>query len=68
MKDKSYGVEIGQKWVRQLGAQKECKVMAVVDGYAVLRYPGCVPFVAYCKHMIENGKWTLVPKQLRAKV
>ena len=30
------------------------KVMAVADGYAMARLPGCIPFVVFLKEIAEN--------------
>ncbi len=66
--DKSFGVAAGQKWVRGVpGVDREVRVMAVADGWAMVRRPGCAPFAVFCKDMAVGAHWHLRPSQCSAK-
>lgn len=51
------GVKRGMKlWHKEIGGP--FVVMSVVDGYVMLRRPGCMPLV---KSLREIGKWLISP-------
>ena len=36
--------------------ESEAKIMAVADGYAMARIPGCMPFVVYLKDVVSRDE------------
>lgn len=44
-------IKVGSKFRNSYGT--EFKIMAVVDGYCMCRYKGCVPFVQSVKDLVK---------------
>lgn len=54
-------IQPGQVWLRPVGEPEvsrevEARVMAVADGYAMVRHKGCMPFAVAVKDM---ASWRL---------
>ena len=43
----------GSKWSHET-TEIEVRIMAIVDGYAMIRRKGCIPFVCSVKELKEN--------------
>ena len=48
---------IGGKWINRI-EEFEVIVMAIVDGYAMVKRPRCVPFVERAKDLVISEKET----------
>jgi len=46
------GVQVGQRWRRE--DDRVARVMAVADGYAMVRFLACMPFVEAVKAIERN--------------
>lgn len=46
-------LKVGQRWVHKLMG-RTIRIMAISEGYLMVRYKGGAPFVIYSKHMIDN--------------
>jgi len=45
--------KIGQRWVHKLMG-RTVRIMAIAEGYCMVRYKGGAPFVLFGKHMRDN--------------
>jgi hypothetical protein len=46
-------VKAGQIWLRE-GSKLPIRVMAVAEGWAMVRYKGCTPFAMYIKDLLKG--------------
>lgn len=56
-----FPVKPGDKFARRAGVAGTMKIMAVADGYAMARFPHCIPFVIYLKDLCDGTMWLPLP-------
>lgn len=52
-------VQRGDRFARK-GEARTVRVMAIADGWAIVRYPRAVPFAVFVKDLLDVAQWERV--------
>jgi hypothetical protein len=55
-------VKVGDRWC---DARTEVRVMAVAEGWAMVRRRGCMPFAVFIRDMLALDEWQPVSRKPR---